>query len=718
MFNKIVKRTLRVPVSKSSEGNSISVVRSLDAILVSNGFKLSPELFIAMAELNRYDATVMGRKILNSVKELIGAHVKHNTYFKKFPDEVPDTFEFWLDCLLDALGKDVVIEFSGGAINLLSLPKYGKYLHTYEEMAAVHEAFMGNSRKTSKVLLLGGTLEEEIVKLYLSLAESNIPLSDGDRVLLAELSKLCIDGKQPASIPMKENGAIVNTVRINAGRPLVVDTLTDILRLACHLSDGDVTLATKTKFKSFPRGQRRVILAAINEIANDSPEKLSDINVYSEPWKRLFERLHPWEYNYPYAQATHNVAMKVNKVRSIASRIESMLNTADVEGAINLYKSAPGMLYRNLDRLLRYEYEPLEGLVIEAVTDTAKKVPARILFAIREHLQNRVKSSESKRMFTNTKGKTWVCDETRKPLRKEIVEKVFNVIDNELVSRLPELSKVIIDPDMLGVALPKSNKGMENGFGIMPRGSKIPVCMNGENLRFFTYWKQKSERTDFDLSVLFLDKDFVSTGHASYTNLRGQGYKHSGDIVEAPNGASEFIDIDLSTVNAAYIVPQVYVYCGEDFSEVEESFFGFMERDSDLKGLPFEPSTVKNKSDIRGVGKISLPLVFAKQKDGSWLAFWMQMYMNGQPRFNRVEENKLNTTMLAKAITSREYLYMSYVIDLLKKKNIEASNSCADLAENEPVVYFGLNAPEMLPVGSTVYTLSNIHEIVGLFDSK
>ena len=85
---------------------------------------------------------------------------------------------------------------------------------------------------------------------------------------------------------------------------------------------------------------------------------------------------------------------------------------------------------------------------------------------------------------------------------------------------------------------------------------------------------------------------------------------HSGDITEAPEGASEFIEIDLSTVAARYIVPQVNVYAGEGFEEVAESFFGFMERDGEQQGRPYEPRTVRMKSDLRGAGRIALPLVF------------------------------------------------------------------------------------------------------------
>jgi stress response protein SCP2 len=57
-------------------------------------------------------------------------------------------------------------------------------------------------------------------------------------------------------------------------------------------------------------------------------------------------------------------------------------------------------------------------------------------------------------------------------------------------------------------------------------------------------------RTDYDLSVLMLNEKFEYANQLSWTNLRtedGVGV-HSGDITSAPDGASEFIDIDLGKV--------------------------------------------------------------------------------------------------------------------------------------------------------------------------
>jgi hypothetical protein len=109
---------------------------------------------------------------------------------------------------------------------------------------------------------------------------------------------------------------------------------------------------------------------------------------------------------------------------------------------------------------------------------------------------------------------------------------------------------------------------------VLPRGSRTRV--DGKVLRFFAYWRQSSERTDFDLSAVLLDEDFGYLGHVSWTNFGEDGAVYSGDIVDAPDGATEFIDIALDTVGAAYVVPQVNVFASEGFDDVAESLFGWM----------------------------------------------------------------------------------------------------------------------------------------------
>lgn len=221
------------------------------------------------------------------------------------------------------------------------------------------------------------------------------------------------------------------------------------------------------------------------------------------------------------------------------------------------------------------------------------------------------------------------------------------------------------------------------------------------------YWRQSAVRTDFDLSALLLDDDFAPAGQLSWTNLLDEGGVHSGDITAAPEGASEFIEFELPKVRARYIVPQVNVYAGEGFDEVAESFFGFMERDGEQHGLPFEPRTVRMKSDLRGTGRIALPLVFARDATGGWAATWMHLFLRGGLAVNMVETNKLSTTLLVRSILGRRYLTVGDLVALSGPYELYDGQGF-----DGPVTYLGIERPDGLPEGSEVITLNRLAELV------
>lgn len=715
MFKEIVKRTLRIPrlvVAESGDGRAMT--RQLDSALMSVGFKLSKDALEYFNELNPIIVKDASINILSAVKELVGDNIKHNVYFIDFPENIPDTLEFWTELIKDALQNPrsagtVAGQLQMGYVNLLDLPKYGKYLHSYEDMVACHEELIPSFKDRITVLHLGNTLTKEVTTLYCSLAGSVIPLNEEDRGLLQRLAEVCLDSSQPDKIPIRENKAIINMVRLENGAGLIADTPTDILRLACALSGGDATLLINTKFKSFPRRIRRALVDALDSIIKDQPAKLADVNQYSERWKRLGERLHVYECNNrEHAEDVFAVARGDKKVRSLMGKVELAFSNEDVGKAIFLLSSAPGVFFRSLDRIINAIPDKSVNSLIKTVERIIPKVSARVVLSVRQHLQNRLLPGRA-RIFANSKGTSWVTEDKRAPLEKTIVEKLFKVFDNDMLGRIEPLKNLVVDEAMSGVAVPLSDKNKASGFAVLPRGSVMPI--DCEILRFFMHWKQHHRRTDYDLSAIMLNDNFESLGHLSYTNLRSGVNVHSGDITSAPNGASEFIDINLDKTKCKYVVPSVNIFSGESFEDVEESFFGFMERTYAQKGKPFEARTVRTKSDIRGKGRVALPLVFIRDANGKWYVKWVHMYLNGRPNFNKVEINRLSTSLLMASVVEYDYLSLSYVIDLMKQRADSYSVYKGQKIES-PVTFIGLEEPEGLPEGSTVFTLNNLQDLL------
>jgi hypothetical protein len=722
VFEKlIIQRTLRVPLSTGATGDGSAVARQLDAALLDVGFTATRELLDHVGGLATGPALDLASTVVGAVRALVGDHVQHNAYFIDFPDNVPDTMEFWVERLRAAVligggeagEHDLRFALTVGGVDLLSLPEYGTYQHSYADLLAAHDELIASAGDRLTVLHLGDTVEVEAQRLYLALAGSTTPLGEADLAVLSELAVAHADDEQPAEIPVRENRAVLNGVRLVLGKALVgVDTTTDVLRLACQVSGGDVSLATPTRFRAFRRRERRILLAALNDVVGANPAKLADVARYAEPWKRLGERLHPHEFGrWPHAQDVFAVARGERRVRGLAGRAEAAIRVGAIGPAASVLSAAPGLLLRSADRLLRLASTPERATVLEAVAGALGDASGRVLCSLREHVDNRL-APQSARMYAGRSRRAWIGPDRRPPLPADLVAELTAVLDKEIAARLPVFDRpLVVDPDVLDVALPLSGKAAESGFAVLPRGSRAPVT--GELLRFFTYWRQTARRTDYDLSVLLLDARFHTVGQVSWTNYHHDGVTHSGDITDARKGATEFIDVPLTgrtAVVGPYVVPQVYIYAGESFDDVAESMFGFQTRERGQKGMPFDARTVRSRSAMRGNGRIALPVVFARGERG-WQAIWLHLYLRGWPAFNRVEENTYSTADRVRALVERRYLTIGYLVDLWRATT-DVSLWDGQAGFPEPVTYVGIERPEGLPDGSEVYTLDRLTELI------
>lgn len=714
----VIRHTHRLPAPCGPAGQGGVAARQFDAALMAVGFKLSADLLGHLSALDEGTVVDTAVRTLDTVRAMVGDHVQHNAYFIDFPANVPDTFDFWARCINEALADDAsrestLTQLSTGVLDLLTLPSYGTYQHTYTEMLAAHDELLAAAGDRLTVLHLGGTPDDEVTALYLALAGSVTPLGEEALLDLAALAGHCVDGPQPEEIPVRENRAVVNRARLEAGAGLLLDTVTDVLRLACALSDGDVTLVEPTRFRSPSRPVRRALLAGLDAVVAASPAKLADVGAHREAFKRLGERLHAREYaaRWPHAADVFAVARGEKVARSFDSRAAELLGAGDATGAARLLESAPGKLFRSLDHLLRAcDTQDEREVVVAAAERVAPQVSGRVLLSVREHLYNRAREGGARRVFVNSRGRAWVSDDNRPPVPTAERERLIAALDAEIRSRLPDPGHLLIDPDVLDVALPLSGKATAAGLGVLPRGSLSPV--DGELLRFFVHWKQTSRSTDFDLSALMLDASYETVAWLSYTALTELEGEHSGDITDATHGASEFINLRLGAVRGTFIVPQVNIFSGEGFEEVEESFFGFMLREAEQQGRPFEARTVRMKSELRGTGRVALPLVFVRGEDGRWHAKWLHLYLTGTPNSNRVEGNRVSVATLLRGIVERDHLTVRYLTALMADGATPTALWDGVSVPDGPVTYIGLERPEGLHPDSRILTPENLRDLI------
>ena len=98
----ILAKTRRVVVTGEA-GEGSAAARQFDAVALCAGFKCSRELLERLSGIEAGRVIDIATAALEVVREQAGDHVRHNSYFLDFPQNVPDTMEFWAQCLREAL---------------------------------------------------------------------------------------------------------------------------------------------------------------------------------------------------------------------------------------------------------------------------------------------------------------------------------------------------------------------------------------------------------------------------------------------------------------------------------------------------------------------------------------------------------------------------------------------------------------------------------------
>ena len=174
----------------------------------------------------------------------------------------------------------------------------------------------------------------------------------------------------------------------------------------------------------------------------------------------------------------------------------------------------------------------------------------------------------------------------------------------------------------------------------------------------------------------------------SYTMLKTPefGIYHSGDITSAPNGASEFIDIDTSKASAAgarYIIASVLSYTNEPFCNLPQCFVGWMSRDKPNSGEIYEAACVENKIDLASDRRITVPCVIDLQEN---CIIWGDIALTSNlcPT-NNIESNQRGLVHIGVALTSmvKPNLYDLFCLHVKARGRIHDEIQGADIVFSE-----------------------------------
>ncbi len=288
---------------------------------------------------------------------------------------------------------------------------------------------------------------------------------------------------------------------------------------------------------------------------------------------------------------------------SVYSEFERALAARDVPGAVRTLQEGkgPGALLRNLNYLLSRCSSPEEtALVTEAVGSenpvvliqllleyagyTPEKSPRDFRFASHDRLKVHRETEEE-----TERRRSRITEEQAAALCRRVEEKLREALRGRL-------GRVYVDPEMKRIALPVQENTAQGGYGILPRGSRLPLPA-GKKLRAFIYWERVD---DIDLSVIGLDEAGRQTEFSWRTmyDEQSDALTYSGDQTSGFHGGSEYFDLEEEAFRRKYPQIRYLVFCANVFSGLDFDRClcraGYMLRDTEDSGEVFEPKTVRS----------------------------------------------------------------------------------------------------------------------------
>jgi hypothetical protein len=608
----LLRRKNKVILEKGNETASndqyiATIMKNVEAL----GYTFSKDLFEILQTLTKEDLQKFYLELIPMLKKMVGADVVYKPMYPNFPESVMEVD--YIDLYINA----IIHYWSGGT------------LYPYEEKNERLPLF-----EETKVKVLDLGTEKDLQDIFNNLCQSKTSISQTDKEDLEWIFKN-MQVKFPDEVPLKENVALVGKLYLE-NYPLATSkdiqkyfkTATDVLRLITAMSNGDISLATNTKFRSFKRKERRLLLELLQGCGTIEEDMLR----YKNKWIRIGERLHPSEYSeaqFGKIITAFNKLRNGIKIETFGGKVNKAIETEDYKTALSLLKKRPGELARKLDHLLRNTSN--KNAVVNTFKDVASEVSTPVLLQVKEHFAHRTEELSSRVFFP--KGNLARChciENTLADIDEKYCNAIVKICENALVENYKNkdfLGNVYLSDEFKHYIVPFSQRSASKTLKTIVRGSKLPIPENTNALRAFIWWtnmnddtdRWSSGRVDIDLSAAIFDENWNYMEHVSYTNLRSDRYKacHSGDITNGGsvngNGVSEFLDVDIDSVvkyGARYVVYQVYNYTGQNYSDMPHAMFGWMNREDVNSGEIYEPKTVEQKMDLTSQSTVCIPVIF------------------------------------------------------------------------------------------------------------
>lgn len=289
---------------------------------------------------------------------------------------------------------------------------------------------------------------------------------------------------------------------------------------------------------------------------------LASIFYRFKPLFLAFKKTYNGSYYYSTTITSKNAAT-INKIRRMAPKYHTPL-------AESVLSTMLGKVHDSM-------------VLVETVTQMNTFQIIRLMNTILERLNH----TDEKTMYIVRNGKMFVKDGKSYDGMVMYYMTVFNILKNELVSRLSEKATYVKYPKNMVLACPTSEK---NFVGDLPFGTYMDLKDSDSFVGI--YWREEWGTNDFDLSVLDLNGNKIGWNSSYYSNT--QDIVYSGDMTSARPEATEIMLFKKGAPDGSVMVNR---YCGRDGSKFR--FFGGVEPNMKLtRSYMVDPNFIKFSADV------------------------------------------------------------------------------------------------------------------------
>ena len=279
------------------------------------------------------------------------------------------------------------------------------------------------------------------------------------------------------------------------------------------------------------------------------------------------------------------------------------------------------------------------------ITETAAQMNTFQIIRLMNTIIERLNRTDEKVMYIVRNGKMFVKDAKSYDGMITYYATVFNILKNELVSRLSEKATYVKYPKNMVLACPTSEK---NFVGDLPFGTYMDLQDSDSFIGI--YWKEEWGTHDFDLSVLNIDGIKVGWDSRYYSD--NQDVVYSGDMTSARPEATEIMLFKKGATDGSVMVNR---YNGRDGSKFR--FFGGVEPNMKLRrNYMVDPNFIKFSADVVSD---TVEQTIGLLNDGR---FYVMALGSGNSIVSFHKGSKQNERYYASVLKAKSYLKLNYIL--------------------------------------------------------